>query len=188
MNLSNINELSNGLIVGDKWKDFHATITISLGELLYGGWDWGKNEYFPEFTQVNRTRLNKKIEDHYYFREICQTPPGRFKKFLVRKLNEVLPKYNEIYKLIAAGRFDLLRIQTTNSKGRSIYSEYPQTQIQGNGDYATNANDNAGTTLNDGASVGMIVDYAKYYNDIDVMILNEINVCFLSLLSLNVNV
>jgi hypothetical protein len=181
-----VNEVEQSLLNGSTWHDFHANVTISFGELLEAGFDWGRNDYGP-IDDADRTRLNKRIEDHYYYREICATPPGKFKLFLTRKLNEIMPKYKKLYDLAAAGRFDVLRQQTGNSKSRNVYSEYPQTQLQGNADYATNANDVAGANTNDGAPVQMSIQYQQAYDDVDVMILKEIDVCFLSLISTSVN-
>lgn len=171
------------------WSDWHANNTIYFGELIESGFDWGKNDYFQDesFTEDNRTRLNKKIEDRYYYREICCTPPGKFKLFLTRKLNELLPKYNELYKLIASGDFHVLRQETKNTKYRHIFSEYPQAQLQGDADYATNAQDNAAGSIIDGPPVDMFVDYHRRYDDIDVMILDQLDVCFYSTLNNTVN-
>lgn len=184
-----MNPLLDSMIEGSTWSDWHANITIQLGELIEAGFDWGRNEYFkdPSFSEKNRTRLNQKIEDRYYYREICEVPPGKFRHFLIRKLNEILPKYNEIYKIIDADMLKVLRKETSNRKYRNVYSEYPQSQLNGNADYATNANDNAGAETVDGPVIELITEFMDKYNDVDVMILNEINVCFLSLISTSVN-
>lgn len=184
-----MNPMMDSVQTPSKWHDFHSTITIQFGELIESGFDWGKSEYYvnEQFTQLNRLRLNKKIEDHFYFREICAVPPGKFKHFLVRKLNEIMPKYNELYKIIDNENFHVLREETFNSKSRDIHSEYPQTQLEGNADYATDANDNALGSTKDGPAIDMMIDYQERYNDVDVMILNEIDVCFMSMMTLNIN-
>lgn len=189
-----MNPLLNSLVTDggteeNRWHDFHSDITIQFGELIESGFDWGRNEYYQNsaFTDENRERLNKKIEDHYYYREICEVPPGKFRLFLIRKLNEIMPKYNELYKIIDEGKFNVLRKETNNGKSRNVFSEYPQSQLQGNADYATNASDNANASTSDGPVIDMMVTYQEKYNDVDLMIIKELDVCFLSLLSLNVN-
>lgn len=170
-----------------QFSDWHATTTIQFGELIESGFDWGKNEYYHEFKGERREILNNKIEDRFYWREICVVPPGKFKHFLVRKLNEIMPKYKMLYDLVDSGDMRVLRKETSNSKSRNVYSEYPQSQLQGSADYATNANDNASGSTNDGAPIDMAVDFQQRYNDIDVMVLDELDVCFLSLMTLNIN-
>lgn len=170
-----------------QFSDWHATITIQFGELIESGFDWGKDTYYPAFTGANRTRLNQKIEDRFYWREICAVPPGKFKHFLMRKLNEIMPKYKLLYDEIDSGNMKVFRQETYNEKSRNVYSEYPQSQLQGSADYATNANDQARGTTRDGAPIDMTVDFQQRYNDVDVMVLDELDICFLSLMTLNVN-
>jgi hypothetical protein len=183
--IEKMNNLNNRIQEGSTWTDWHALVTIQFGELIESGFDWGKNDYFKNsaFTEANRTRLNQKIEDRFYFREICSTP-AQFKFFLRRRLNEILPKYNELYKLIDSGDFKVLRQMTKNEKFRNVFSEYPQTQLNGDANYATNATDNASGSTTDGSPIEMILNYHQYYDDVDVMILNDptINNCFLSMM------
>lgn len=186
---SMLNPMIDSLEETTEWHDFHAKTTIQFGELIESGFDWGANDYYKDksFTETNRNRLNQKIVNRYYFREICAVPPGIFKHFLMRKLNEIMPKYNELYKLINSKDFHVLREETNNSKYRHVFSEYPQTQLKGDSDYATNAQDNASGSTRDGAPIDMMIDYQERYNDVDVMILNELEVCFLSMMTSNIN-
>lgn len=198
-----MNDLMTSLNNGPQFSDWHAHITIQFGELIESGFDWGENDYCPAFKGVqkvtdgngehtynwdeHRKRLNKKIVERYYWREICATPPGKFKWFLLRKLNEIMPKYMKLYMLQDDKDFKILRQETYNSKDRNVFSEYPQSQLKGDNDYATNADDHAHGHTKDGAPVEMVIDYWQRYNDIDVMILDELDVCFMSLMTLNVN-
>lgn len=153
-----------------RFDDFHSVVTIQFGELIEAGFDWGKKDYCPDLSNKHRERLNQKIEDRYYYREICEVPPGKFKLFLKRKLNEIVPKYKLIYDQLDAGNGEILRKETYNGKERRVFSEFPQAQLKGTNDYATNANDTAdGHTLN-GAPIEMFVDLHERYDDVDVMI------------------
>lgn len=71
--------------------------TIDLRHLLERGYPLALNEY-PIFAEEYREYLNQKIIDHFYFREIGQETPDRFNFFLKRKMNEIMPYYNELYK------------------------------------------------------------------------------------------
>ena len=73
-----------------------AKYTTFLKTLVESGFDIGLNEY--EIWDENyRAVLNKKIMDHYWFREIGQETPGLFKFYLNRTMNEIMPYYNQLY-------------------------------------------------------------------------------------------
>lgn len=70
--------------------------TIELGSLLQRGYELPLKNY-PIFSEDYRETLNNKIIEHFYFREIgCETP-DRFAFYLRRKLNEIMPYYNQLY-------------------------------------------------------------------------------------------
>lgn len=181
-----MNRLNDYIKSEQKWRDFHAVSTIHFGNLIDSGWDWGRNEW-PAFNDEVRERVNKKIEDRYFFREICEVPPARFKLFLLRKLREIAPKYNIIYKVIDDERLDILETGQYYDKGRNVFSEYPQSQIQGESDYATNADDKELKGKRTGSITDLLVDFENRYNDTDVLLINHLEVCFLSMTTLNMN-
>lgn len=70
--------------------------TTELRFLIENGYDLGLSEY-PIFNESYRTALNKKITDHYMFREIGLETPGRFRHYLKTRMNEIMPMYNKLY-------------------------------------------------------------------------------------------
>lgn len=52
---------------------------------------------YPIFEEEYRAVLNAKILSHYYFREIGQETANLFKVFFNRKMNEIMPYYNQLY-------------------------------------------------------------------------------------------
>lgn len=52
---------------------------------------------YPIWDESYRSTLNQFITNHFYFREIGIEPYGKFAMFLERKMNEIMPFYNEIY-------------------------------------------------------------------------------------------
>lgn len=74
-----------------------AIFTVELGSLVENGFDLGLDTY-PIFDENYRTPLNAKIVEHFYFREIGQETPALFRRFLNRKMNEIMPFYNQLYK------------------------------------------------------------------------------------------
>ena len=53
---------------------------------------------YPIFDENYRDILNRKIIEHYYMREVGQETPSLFKFFIQRKMNEIMPYYNQLYK------------------------------------------------------------------------------------------
>lgn len=84
---------------GECSVDFHrgAIFTVELGSLVENGFDLGLDKY-PIFDESYREQLNAKIVEHYFFREIGFETPQLFKRFLNRKMNEIMPFYNQLYK------------------------------------------------------------------------------------------
>lgn len=80
-------------------EEYHrgAIFTVELGSLVSNGYDLGLKAY-PIFDESYRELLNGKIIEHYWFREIGLETPGLFKRFLNRKMNEIMPYYNQLYK------------------------------------------------------------------------------------------
>lgn len=70
--------------------------TTELRYLITQGYDFGLNEY-PIFDETYRAVLNKKILDHYYYKEIGFETPARFKHYLKATMNEIMPYYNKLY-------------------------------------------------------------------------------------------
>lgn len=60
---------------------------------------WGKDVKGQPITNY-RSYLNNKIVEHYYFREIGLETPQLFRRFLSRKMNEIMPYYNQLYESI----------------------------------------------------------------------------------------
>lgn len=73
-----------------------ANYTIELHKLIEMGFKLPLDEY-PIFDENHRAILNDKIIAHYYFREIGQETPSRFAFNLRRKMNEIMPYYNQLY-------------------------------------------------------------------------------------------
>lgn len=183
-------ELIESMLEGSNFNDFHSVINIKFGELIESGFDWGGSEYYPgdeTFNIVHRQRINKKIEDRYYWREICVIPPGQFRHYMIRKLNEVMPKYNKMLNIIYSENFDILNTGTISNKQRSIFTEYPQSMLDGSQDYASTGNDVAAESVTTGDVLNKYSDFNELFTDVDVMILNELRVNFLHLTSLDVN-
>lgn len=146
--------------------------TMELWRVLEMTDDIGLNEY-PEFKPGYRAILNKLIIDHYHDREIGMETIEKFRNAVRRRLNEVMPYYNSLYKTqeIEYDPLSTVDIRTlsngtnvanveasgetastmTNEGGsRAVQSNTPQVRLSGNGDYASNAAD----TTSDSTATG----------------------------------
>lgn len=83
-----------------------ARYTIELYCLLDLGYEIGLDQY-PIFDETYRSTLNDKIKSHFYFREIGQETPDRFRQMLRRTMGEIMPYYNKLYETENAA-FDFL--------------------------------------------------------------------------------
>lgn len=168
--------------------DYHAVMSISLGELIEAGvvdfnspdWQW---DYYDA---AQRDRLNKKITDRFYFREIGIIPVGRWKREFIRKMNEIMPKYKPLYKALEEGA-NILTDEDEWAKSRDIYSEFPATMLGDNQDYASNGRDRQSERQKIGPFVDASERIANRYNDVDVLILNDMDSMFSSLLTVSMN-
>lgn len=154
-----------------------ASYTMTLRQVC-ASYDIGLMDY-PIFDEGYRLGLNQKIKDHFWLREIGQETPDLFIFMLNRRMREIMPYFNELYR---STRFrydpmtnvDMSSLSTgtmssngTNSatssdqntasnKSRSVNSDFPQTMLETEQDYATGANDT--TAQADGASTSTSSD------------------------------
>ena len=96
---------------------------------IFGGypiWDEGKREW-----------LQERIIAHFSYREINQDTPAQFMFFMNRRLNEVMPTINPVFKALEAARPDIAQWQDA----RVLTSTTPQTQLSGAENYADGLQD-----------------------------------------------
>lgn len=131
---------------------------------------------YPVFAEDYRKILNGKIIDEYYMREIGVETIDIFTANMRKRLDQIMPYYNQLYKSLD---FEYNPLQTmdihsvsestlegseeasasnettnnTDSKSRAVNSETPQTMLAGDADYATGASDvNSESLVNSEAS------------------------------------
>ena len=159
--------------------DFHAVDTITLGELIYEHViDLRAADMdFDAYDDEQKERLISKIEGRYYWREISILPIKRWKWEYVRVLNEIMPKYKLLYKRLSEGANPLAE-GSSYGKSRDIYSDFPQTQLSGNSDYASTGHDREYEDVREGDFVNRAIGFAREYKDVDAMILYELEKLF----------
>ena len=75
-----------------------AKYTITIKTLIDNKFDFQMTNY-PIFDENYRKTLNDNILHHYYENEIGFETAPLFRFYLNQKLNEIMPYYNELYKV-----------------------------------------------------------------------------------------
>ena len=152
-----------------------AKYTITIKSLIDNNFDFKMNNY-PIFDENYRNTLNNNILYHYYENEIGFETASLFRFYLNQKLNEIMPYYNELYKVQKKLIDDNLLLNNVNlteelksknttttsstsqstNKGKNLFQDTPQgnisqQDINAQNVYATNItlNDNS---INDNSS------------------------------------
>lgn len=115
------------------------------------GFDLGLRDY-PIFDEAYRDILNRKIQEHFWFREVSADTPQKFIFYLNRKMREQMPQINRLYEALRDEDPFFVISETTGTNtgtgderaktsgtASQIFSDTPQTQlVGGHEDYATN--------------------------------------------------
>lgn len=144
---------------------YHTLMLKDAIDLAPNG-DIGLNDY-PIFDEKYRETLNQKIINRYWNQEIGQETISMFSFALRRRMHEIMPLYNEHYKLskLEVDPLNTVDIESitqstatadteststsesgTNSTSRAVVSETPQNALQADADYATGLQDNTAAT------------------------------------------
>lgn len=178
-------------------------VTIELREVVKDSDIFDRCDPFPIWDENHRGELEKKIIEHYYFRQIGFETVGRFKFYLNTRLREIMPRFNKLYKTTIY-KYNPIEnynmeekgtdTRTANGETLSKYLETPQNGVNDliEGKYLTNANHGTDTTSgtdkheftrhgNIGVTTTqqMIEQERKIIIDLDLMIIEELNDLFI---------
>lgn len=194
-------------------------------------------QYYPIFEEEYRDRLTGLIVDHFWNREIGRETIDDFQRAMRHRMNVIMPQYNLLYKsttltydplrtmdmtAVATGSVQSEReansagtsASTTNgiSNSRNVNSEFPQTNLAGDEDYATNSLDSNGSTSSganstnsatdtgtesqeqesetrtfgyQGSPADLVLRYRESIINVDSMILLDLDDLFMQILSSN---
>lgn len=76
---------------------------------------------YPIFNEKYRDSLNKKIVDHFYFREIGFETLAQFSWQMKRTMNEIMPYYNQLYEslMLVVDPVNEINVKTTEDMNRT---------------------------------------------------------------------
>jgi hypothetical protein len=147
-----------------------AKYTTQLKTIIDSGIDIFARVDYPIFDENYRSVLNQKILDRFLFREIGLETYELFHHFLKRKMNEIMPYYNQLYKQFGIldnpdfNPFFNLNTTVTDSRtvsnevdskgygeGKEIFQDTPSSKL-GDADFATNINSSDSVGISSGTS------------------------------------
>lgn len=177
------------------YTDFHAVHTIMMGELVNDGLiNFNDDSWINQlnglpikwYNEEQRARFWAKFEQYYFYREIGELPYKRWKGNLLSKIALLMPKYFMLYERLDKD-INPLQEYDEYGKSRNIYSDFPQTMLSGNEDYASSGNDTQFERIREGDFVEKMNAIYYDYNDVDFALLQELDTHFYCLLSSNIN-
>ena len=171
----------------EHYKYFNA-ITITWGELRDGGFiDWDEDRFsWDWYDEDQKKRLESMMDGRFWLREISAIPPEAWRRQFIEKLNEAMRVARPMYKILE-DRPNLLTVLDEYHKSRSIGSDFPQTLLNGSGgDYASDGRDYEYETVRDGDAIDAL-ERLRSFRHPDVYVLDQLEGCFSSLVSVNVN-
>lgn len=172
------------------YTDFHSKNTIVFGSLIEDGWDWGRNDWkaynvSPEAMALVRPRINEKIEDRYFTRELGQLPVSAFKRNLKSRLQDAIAQYGWVYEEAFKG-LDFSATEIERFKQRETRSDYPQSLLQvDNKDYLTWGEDEEYEKTLSKSSLPLLMQFYSSMTEPDAKIIEAVEICFSQLLSRN---
>lgn len=175
--------------------DFHAVVTIQLVELIFDktfNWEsWPLQGCFDGLKQLEGAideRLKSMFVERNQWREISIVPYLQWAQQLAYKIKyELVPKYEPMYKAILAGDFDPLHVSDEYYKERIVDSAFPETLLSGNSDYLSAGHDREYEKIDTGDAIELSLRYYKEYYAVDEAFMNELDVFFIDLWSVNAN-
>ena len=150
-------------------------MTITLGEWYeMGFYAPGDDSWrFDAYDDAQYRRLCDKFLDRYYYREVSIPLPAQWKRAYLRKLNEIMPAYKLLYARVEEG-VNPLQEGRDRAKSRDIFSDFPETMLSGNSDYASTGTDRESDILREGNAVELLTQFAREWKDVDALILDEL--------------
>lgn len=75
-------------------------LTVGLREIIENGIDIWDFEYDGYYKDEAKREFERKVIDHYFFRQIGSETVGRFKHEFKTKIREIMPYYKQLYESV----------------------------------------------------------------------------------------
>ena len=171
--------------------DFHSVTTIQICELAEEGWfdltdpSW---DFGPKYSAEQHATLCERITQHFWWREICVVPPGIWKQKFLARMNEIMPKFMQLYAMLdpESEYYQPMGQESEYYKARNIFSDFPSTRLAGNEDYASSGNDTEYQRIKQ-MDVLELAERVRTYQDVNALICVSISDLFSQLHSVSIN-
>lgn len=179
-----------GFIPPEISPEWHDNATVTLGELIEGGWfDWSNPIFdWSEFAHdaAQYQRVCAAFEARYYYREISMVPPKKWAMRLMYRIRyEICPTCNALYD--ALDGVNVLADSDKYGKRRDIRSDYPETQLSGNSDFLSSGVDAQYEDIALGKISDTVPDIAERWRGVDQIFLDKCAIMFSDLVAGIVN-
>lgn len=168
------------------WHEFNDVVSVQFGELVETGWiDLSDKETWswPQYSDAQDATLRGKISDRFWNREIGLLPPMLWRRQFLEKMRELMPRMIPLYRVLDESP-QLLGASSEYYKSRNIFSDFPQTQLGGNSDYASTGNDTEYERIRQ-LDILDLERRLREYRDVDEIILEELEQLFSCLVSVS---
>lgn len=175
--------------VDPDFRDFHAAVTISWGELRDGGWiDWTDPAWtWTSYDAEQKERLQERMDRRFWYRELSILPPDAWRRYFLDTLEGAMRIARPMYEAIAKSNGILVESDEYH-KARDIASDFPATLLNGSSqDYASSGVDREWETVRERSLTDALEDAAERYRDPDDYVLRRLEVCFSQLVSVSIN-
>lgn len=82
-------------------NDYTTKVTVELRDLVKSGIDIWDFDYPSYYEGEQKAAFERKVLEHYWFRQIGQETPGRFIAMFRSRIRDIMPYYVQLYKSVA---------------------------------------------------------------------------------------
>ena len=170
--------------VANGWR---SPISLVLGELIEDGViDFSSELWnFDSFNQEQRDRIYRKLEARFRYRSIGIIPFQRWRRRLLATMNEQMAKLKWAYQALEDGT-DPMQAGSRYRKYRNIDSDFPQTLLSQNQDYASYGTDFEEEEIMQKAWLEFLAQL-KDASGVDEILLDALEPLFSSLITVSMN-
>jgi len=178
----------------------NTKLTVELRDVVESGVDVWDFDYPSYYEGDQKKAFEKKVLDHYWFRQIGQETVGRFLHYFRSRINDIMPYYVQLYESVdlmtnAGDPFEAYNLTETMKRKTSTdnvqkFSNTPEGRIDDLDNYLTEARkDDGGSeeeyelTRRGNIGVQTLGQEIQYYRsaliNVDLMIIDELKDLFL---------
>lgn len=175
--------------ITNHFQGWHSVTNVTFGHLIDAGavnwndehWQWNR------YNDEQYARVCGMIEDRFYYRELSVCPPGRWRREFIRKINELMQKYEPMYKAIENGEIQPFDKSSDYERAHTTNTNYPESMVSPAGDYAENGQIVEIEKHHGGDRIEQNRKFSDSWRSVDVCLLDDLDIMFSSLVTIRFN-